>query len=78
VQPEQLALSHPGGDGQHVQGFQSGLDSGRVVASTLGWFAELDDLLIRDYSALPEVQDFHDRFTVLRRSSLGRQRSDRR
>jgi hypothetical protein len=56
----------------------AGLDSGRVVTSTLGWFAELDDLLIRDYSALPEVQDFHDRFTVVRRSSLGRQRSDRR
>ena len=47
----------------------SALDSGRVVASTLGWFAELDDLLIRGYSALPEVQDFHDRFTVVRRSA---------
>jgi hypothetical protein len=47
----------------------AGLDSGRVVTSTLGWFAELDDLLIRDYSALPEVQDFHDRFTVVRRSA---------
>jgi len=44
------------------------LDSGRVVASTLGWFAELDDLLIRDHGALPEVQDFHERYTVVRRS----------
>jgi tetratricopeptide (TPR) repeat protein len=52
------------------------LDSGRVVTSTLGWFAELDDLLIRDHSALPEVQDFHDRFTLVRRSAS--QRSDRR
>jgi hypothetical protein len=44
------------------------LDSGRVVASTLGWFAELDDLLVRDHSALPEVQDFHERYTTVRRS----------
>jgi hypothetical protein len=44
------------------------LDSGRVVASTLGWFAELDDLLLRDHSALPEVQDFHESYTVVRRS----------
>jgi hypothetical protein len=44
------------------------LDSGRVVASTMGWFAELDDLLTRDYGALPEVQDFHERYTVVHRS----------
>jgi len=44
------------------------LDSGRVVASTLGWFAELDDLLVRDHGALPEVQDFHERYKVVRRS----------
>jgi tetratricopeptide (TPR) repeat protein len=44
------------------------LDSGRVVASTLGWFAELDDLLIRDHSVLPEVQDFHERYTGVWRS----------
>src|SRR5215212_5405343 len=44
------------------------LDSGRIVASTLGWFAELDDLLLRDHGALPEVQDFHDRYTLVRRS----------
>jgi hypothetical protein len=44
------------------------LDSGRVVASTLGWFAELDDLLLRDHGALPEVQDFHERYTMVRRS----------
>jgi hypothetical protein len=45
------------------------LDSGRVVASTLGWFAELDDLLLRDHSGLPEVQDFHERYAVIRRSA---------
>jgi hypothetical protein len=44
------------------------LDSGRIVASTLGWFAELDDLLVRDHGALPEVQDFHERYTMVRRS----------
>jgi hypothetical protein len=43
-------------------------DSGRVIASTLGWFAELDDLLPREHSVLPEVQDFQERRTVLRRS----------
>ena len=44
------------------------LDSGRVVASTLGWFAELDDLLIRHHSAMPEVQDFHENYTAVRHS----------
>jgi hypothetical protein len=44
------------------------LDSGRIVASTLGWFAELDDLLVRNHRALPEVQDFHERYTIVRRS----------
>jgi hypothetical protein len=44
------------------------LDSGRVVASTLGWFAELDALLIRDHRAVPEVRDFHESYTVVRRS----------
>jgi hypothetical protein len=38
------------------------------VASTLGWFVELDDLLVRDHGALPEVQDFHERYTLVRRS----------
>jgi hypothetical protein len=45
------------------------LDSGRVVASTLGWFAELDDLLRRDHSGLPEVQDLHEKYTLIRRSA---------
>jgi hypothetical protein len=48
------------------------LDSGRIVASTLGWFAELDDLLVRDHGALPEVQDFHERYTMVRRSASQR------
>ena len=51
------------------------LDSGRVVASTLGWFAELDDLLVRDHGTLPEVQDFHERYTLVRRSVSQRDRS---
>jgi hypothetical protein len=42
------------------------LDSGRVVVSTLGWFAELDDLLLRNHGALSEVQDFHERYTMVR------------
>jgi hypothetical protein len=45
------------------------LDSGRVVASTLGWFAELDDLLLPDHRALPEVREFHDRYAAARPSS---------
>ena len=44
------------------------LDSGRVVASTLGWFAGLDDLLLRDHRGLPEVHDFHESYAVIRRS----------
>jgi tetratricopeptide (TPR) repeat protein len=44
------------------------LGSGRIVASTLGWFAELDDLLVHDHGALPEVQDFHERYTMVRRT----------
>ena len=43
----------------------SALDSGRVVASTLGWFAELDALLVRHHGAVPEVQDFHERYRAV-------------
>jgi hypothetical protein len=57
--------SHP--DEAALRG-TAALDSGRIVASTLGWFAELDDLLVRDHGALPEVQDFHERYTMVRRS----------
>jgi hypothetical protein len=46
----------------------SALGSGRVVASTLGWFAELDDLLLRHHGAMPEVQDFHERYRAVRHS----------
>jgi hypothetical protein len=46
----------------------SALGSGRVVASTLGWFAELDDLLLRHHGAMPEVQDFHERYRAVRQS----------
>jgi tetratricopeptide (TPR) repeat protein/DNA-binding XRE family transcriptional regulator len=44
------------------------LDSGRVVASTLGWFAALDAALQRDGSDVAEVQDFHERYLLTRRS----------
>jgi hypothetical protein len=44
------------------------LESGRVVNSTLGWFAELDDLLLRNHGGLTEVQDFHENYAVVRRS----------
>jgi hypothetical protein len=63
-QPDEAALRGP-----HA------LQSGRV-ASSLGWISELDDLLRRDHSAPPEVQDFHERYTAVRRSVS--QRSDRR
>jgi hypothetical protein len=34
----------------------------------LHWMiAELDDLLLREHGVLPEVQDFHETWTVLRR-----------
>jgi hypothetical protein len=44
------------------------LDSGRVVNSTMGWFAELDDLLLLNHGGLAEAQDFHEKYTVVRRS----------
>jgi hypothetical protein len=44
------------------------LDSGRVVASTLAWFAALDAALQRDGSDVAEVQDFHERYLLTRRS----------
>jgi tetratricopeptide (TPR) repeat protein len=62
-----LAVQRGQPDEAAVRG-TAALDSGRVVASTLGWFAELDDLLVHDHGALPEVQDFHERYTVVRRS----------
>jgi tetratricopeptide (TPR) repeat protein len=65
--------------GQRDEAAQRGtaaFDSGRIVASTLGWFAELDDLLLRDHRAVSEVQDFHERYVAIRRSV--NQRADRR
>jgi hypothetical protein len=46
------------------------LDSGRVVASTLAWFAALDTALQRDGSDIAEVQDFHERYLLTRRSLM--------
>jgi transcriptional regulator with XRE-family HTH domain len=44
------------------------LASGRVVASTLEWFAELDAVLLRDYGDAADAQDFHDRYVTARRA----------
>ena len=44
------------------------LESGRVVASTLEWFAELDAVLLRDYADAADAQDFHDRYLTTRRA----------
>jgi hypothetical protein len=44
------------------------LGSGRVVASTLAWFAALDASLWRDGSDIPEVQDYHEQYLLTRRS----------
>jgi hypothetical protein len=44
------------------------LESGRVVASTLEWFAELDTVLLRDYADAADVQVFHDRYLMARRA----------
>jgi hypothetical protein len=44
------------------------LRSGRVVASTLEWFAELDAVLLRDYPDATDAQDFHDRYLTARRT----------
>ena len=44
------------------------LGSGRVVASTLGWFAALDAALQRDGSDVPEVQDFHEQYLLVQGS----------
>ena len=44
------------------------LDAGRVVASTLGWFAQLDAALRAWPTGISEVEDFHQRFILTRRS----------
>ena len=44
------------------------LDSGRVVASTLEWFTELDAVLLRDYPDAGDTRDFHDRYLTARRA----------
>jgi hypothetical protein len=44
------------------------LGSGRVVGSTLGWFAELDKLLREGHAEMPEVQDFHEQYIYATRS----------
>jgi hypothetical protein len=44
------------------------LSSGRVVASTLEWFAELDAVLLRDYADAADAQEFHDRYVTARRA----------
>ena len=44
------------------------LSSGRVVASTLEWFAELDAVLLRDYADAADAQDFHDRYVMARQA----------
>jgi DNA-binding XRE family transcriptional regulator len=46
------------------------LGSGRVVASTLAWFAELDAALRRGHADLDEVHDFHEQYVLARRSSM--------
>jgi hypothetical protein len=43
---------------------------GRVVASTLAWFAALDTALQQDGSDIAEVQDFHERYLLTRRSMM--------
>jgi hypothetical protein len=57
--------------GQADQAGQLGvaaLESGRVVASTLEWFAELDAALLRDYPDAADTRDFHDRYLTARRT----------
>jgi tetratricopeptide (TPR) repeat protein len=44
------------------------LHSGRVVSSTLGWFAELDTALA-GHDRVPEVRDFHEQYVLARRSA---------
>ena len=44
------------------------LRSGRVVDSTLGWFAELDKLLRKHHNDVPEVEDFHEQYVLAHRS----------
>jgi hypothetical protein len=42
------------------------LGSGRVVASTLEWFADLDTALDGNHSDVAEVQEFHQRYRATR------------
>jgi hypothetical protein len=44
------------------------LHSGRVVDSTLEWFAELDRMLHGHHADVPEVEDFHEQYILTRRS----------
>jgi tetratricopeptide (TPR) repeat protein len=46
------------------------LESGRVVASTLEWFAELDAVLLRDYPDAGDTRDFHNRYLTALRAAL--------
>jgi hypothetical protein len=48
------------------------LCSGRVVASTLGWFAELDTMLRKDHAGIGEVKDFHEQYILARSMQDGR------
>jgi hypothetical protein len=50
-----------------VQLGMAALRSGRVVASTLGWFAELDETLRGNHADVTEVQEFHEQYIVARR-----------
>jgi tetratricopeptide (TPR) repeat protein len=57
--------------GQPDQAAQLGiaaLHSGRVVDSTLEWFAELDRVLQANHADVPESEDFHEQYIVTGRS----------
>jgi tetratricopeptide (TPR) repeat protein len=45
------------------------LGSGRVVGSTLGWFAELDRALAAKHAGHPGVRDFHEQYVIARHST---------
>jgi hypothetical protein len=63
-----LVAAQRGQPDEAAQLGSAALRSGRVVDSTLGWFAELDKLLVEHHANVPEVEDFHEQYVLARRS----------
>jgi tetratricopeptide (TPR) repeat protein len=63
-----LVAAQRGQPDEAAQLGMAALRSGRVVGSTLGWFAELDTMLQKSHPDLAEVEDFHEQYVLAHRS----------